>query len=218
MCGRYYFKGSVEELQGNISFATTTDELSVKASYNIAPSQTAPVIRATAKGAELVPLKWGLIPHWAKDRKAIKSQINARSETAHEKPFFRDALRLSRCLIPADGFFEWQRDRDRKRPYCIGLTNDETFCFAGLWAKNTKGEILETFTILTCTPNPLMQSIHNRMPVILQQKDYGTWLSGSIEAAGKLLKPYPESRMKTYAISDKVNNPRNDDPSILQAI
>ncbi|MEO1093317.1 MAG: SOS response-associated peptidase [Cyanobacteria bacterium J06638_28] len=218
MCGRYYFKGLVEELPSDLSFAIATDVLSDKARYNIAPSQTVPVIRTTAKEAELVPLKWGLVPHWAKDRKAIKSQINARSETAHEKPFFRDAFRLNRCLIPASGFFEWRRDRDQKQPYCIGLTNDETFCFAGLWARNTKGETLETFTILTCAPNSLMQPIHNRMPVILQQNDYGTWLSGSAEAAGELLEPYPASRMKAYAISDKVNNPRNDDPSILQAI
>ena len=216
MCGRYYFKGSTDELQENIPLIQ--GESLGPPRYNIAPSQHAAVIRATQDGNELTQLTWGLVPHWAKDLKTIKPQINARAETAHEKPFFRDAFRTRRCLIPANGFFEWQRDRDRKQPYCIELTNHETFCFAGLWSRNTHGNAMETFTILTCTPNNLMQQIHHRMPVILHREDYQTWLSGTTAQVQTLLRPYPESEMMAHTISERVNNPRNDDPSLLEAL
>lgn len=218
MCGRYHFQGSVEALQDALDLSPKPPPGQPR--YNIAPSQSAPVIRATATGYELTLLQWGLVPHWAKDRKAVKPQINARSETVHEKPFFRDAFRSGRCLIPADGFFEWQRQGDRKQPFCIGLGDRATFCFAGLWARNTKGAPapLETFTILTCAPNALMQPIHNRMPVILSPQDYEAWLTGPPAEVTTRMQPYTATAMEAYPISDRVNTPRNDDPSILEAI
>lgn len=216
MCGRYYFNGSIDPLQDILPLTSIEDPGLPR--YNIAPSQRAPVIRAGAEGHGLVQLQWGLVPHWANDRQAIKPQINARAESAHEKPFFRAAFRSSRCLVPANGFFEWQRQGDRKQPYCISLTHDEPFYFAGLWANNRHGVPLETFTILTCAPNGLMQSLHHRMPVILHPQHYEAWLSGSPAQVKELLRPYPESDMKAYAVSSQVNNPRNDDPTILQRL
>jgi putative SOS response-associated peptidase YedK len=171
MCGRYRLsrrKQIVEEY-----FASVSGEEEWSPRYNIAPTQPVPVIRQNPREPvrELSLIRWGLIPSWAKDRSAATKMINARSETAGTKPAFRDALKFRRCLIPADGFCEWQRTAKTKQPYCFEVNDGELFAFAGIWDrwKDPGGSAVETCSILTTTPNAVTTAVHDRMPVILIQ-------------------------------------------------
>lgn len=159
-------------------------------------------------------MKWGLIPHWAKDQSA--GAINARSETAATKPAFRDPLRHRRCLIPADAFYEWARKGTSKQPYCFEVNEGELFAFAGLWDgwKRADGQWIKTCSILTTTPNAVTSAIHDRMPVILDPGSYDLWLDPGMQNVGavsELLKPYDARLMRCYPVSMRVNSTANDD-------
>jgi putative SOS response-associated peptidase YedK len=165
---------------------------------------------------QLSLMKWGLIPHWAKDASGAASTINARSETAATKPAFRDPLRFRRCLIPADAFYEWKRTGNSKQPYCFEVNEGELFAFAGLWDgwKNAEGKWVRTCTILTTMPNALTATVHDRMPVILGPDDYDLWLDPDMQnvaAIPELLKPFDARLMCCYPVGTRVNRVENDD-------
>jgi putative SOS response-associated peptidase YedK len=216
MCGRYRLsrrKQLVEEY-----FDSVSDEPDWAPRHNIAPTQPVPVIRQNPKEPvrELALMRWGLIPSWAKDSSVAASMINARSETAATKPAFRDPLRYRRCLIPADGFYEWKRTTTSKRPYCFEVNEGELFAFAGLWDgwKDSNGSWVKTCSILTTTPNAATSAIHDRMPAILDPDSYELWLDPGmkdVSAASDLLKPYDPRRMRCFPISTRINHVANDD-------
>lgn len=193
-----------------------------EARYNIAPSQAAPVVRRVdgQEGMSVALLKWGLIPAWAKEMPKHQP-INARGETAAMSPMFREAMARRRCLVPADGFYEWQGERPPKRPYLIRMKDEAPFAFAGLWERwKPRGveDVIETFTILTTSPNELVAPIHDRMPAILPPENYERWVDPKVsaEAATDLVKPYPAMAMAAHEVSARVNSPKNDDPSLLE--
>jgi putative SOS response-associated peptidase YedK len=161
-------------------------------------------------------MKWGLIPSWAKDSSAAAKMINARSETAATKPAFRDPLKFRRCLIPADGFYEWQRTGTAKQPYCFEVNEGELFGFAGLWDgwKNAEGQWIKTCSILTTVPNAVTATVHDRMPVILDRESYDLWLDPgmtNVQVISELLKPYDARSMRNYPVSTRINRVANDD-------
>lgn len=192
--------------------------------YNIAPTQpVAAVRRSESDGSrEMVLLRWGLVPPWSKDPASGPGMINARSETASSKPSFRSALRRRRCLVAADGFYEWQRSDGRKQPFYVCLRGGGPFALAGLWERWKPpggGKPLESCTLLTTEANELLAPVHDRMPVILPVDEYDVWLDPAIESAeplGQLLRPYPSEEMKVYPVSTRVNNPRNDEPTCIE--
>ncbi|MGH8646969.1 MAG: SOS response-associated peptidase [Gammaproteobacteria bacterium] len=189
--------------------------------YNVAPTQAALAARNTPQGRrELVTLHWGLIPFWAKERKT--GIINARAETVATKPSFQQAFRQRRCLIAADGFYEWKRVDGRKQPYYIGLKDRQPFAFAGLWEHWEGGwEIIDSCTIIVTQANKQVGAIHDRMPVILDPEDYELWLDPATKdprLLGPLLRPYPAERLIAYPINTRVNDPKNDDRSLLADI
>ena len=189
--------------------------------YNIAPSQDVAVIRHLTEDRprQLDMLHWGLIPHWAKDRKIGYKMINARAETLAEKPSFRTAFKKRRCLIAADGFYEWLHSGKIKQPYHIKLKDGNLFGFAGLWESwhDPEGGRLESCTIITTGANALVKQIHDRMPVIIQPESYDLWLDINTrkETLQQLLRPYPAEEMVAYQVSSKVNSPKNDTPDCL---
>jgi putative SOS response-associated peptidase YedK len=215
MCGRYKLsrrKQIVEEY-----FDASGDE-DWAPRYNIAPTQPVPVVRQHPKEPirQLSMMRWGLIPSWAKDSSVGASMINARGETAAAKPVFRDAVKSRRCLIPADGFYEWKRDGKTKQPYCFEVNEGELFAFAGLWErwKDPSGNWIKTCSILTTTPNAVTASIHDRMPVILDPDCYELWLDPGMTnaaAASDLLKPFDAQQMRCFPVSSRVNSATNDD-------
>ncbi len=222
MCGRYSLTTAPEALRRLFDFDTTPN---LAPRYNIAPTQSAPVVRNAANGGrELTMPRWGLIPSWAKDASIGAKTINARSETVAEKPSFRSAFRHRRCLVPADGFYEWRREGEIKQPFRIGMLDGAAFAFAGLWESWSgadDGEALESFTILTAEANRKLRPIHARMPVILAPEAYDAWLDASpetVDRARALLRPFPEHPMAFYRVSTRVNSPRNDDPDCLKPI
>ncbi len=216
MCGRYRLsrrKQLVEEY-----FDTESDEPEWTPRYNIAPSQPVPVIRQNPKEPrrELSLMRWGLIPSWAKDASVAARMINARSETAGTKPAFRDPLTNRRCLIPADGFYEWQRTGKVKQPYCFEVNDGELFAFAGIWDRWTdpSRNTVETCSILTTSPNAVTSAVHDRMPVILDPDSYDIWLDPGmrdVTTTSELLKPYDAHQMRCYPISTRINYVSNDD-------
>jgi putative SOS response-associated peptidase YedK len=192
--------------------------------FNIAPSQPVPVVRLTpgraGNGRELVWLRWGLIPAWAKDAAIGNRLINARAETVAEKPAFLSALRRRRCLVAADGFYEWQRTGQRKQPYFIRLRDDRPFAFAGLWEswEGPDSSQLESCTLLTTEANELMRPIHDRMPVILPADGYRAWLDPTVEQPEQLLpllRPYPAEELTAEAVSTFVNSPAHEGPECI---
>jgi putative SOS response-associated peptidase YedK len=217
MCGRYTLTTPDLHVIG--------DALGVKlgpvpVNYNIAPSLAVPAVRAAADGGfELVMLKWGLVPHWSKEPKSEYSTINARAETVASKPAFRDAFRRWRCLIPADGFYEWQKLGNAKQPYYIRMQDGQPFAFAGLWEHwEREGQVLETCSIVVTDANALMQPIHERMPVILTPEQYCLWLDPAEQRAeklGQLLTPYAGNDLVAYPVRTLVNSPRNNGPELV---
>lgn len=163
-------------------------------------------------------MQWGLIPFWAKDANIGSNLINARAEGIATKPAFRSAFKSCRCLIPADGFYEWEQTPHGKQP--IMLASGELFAFAGLWDrwKSPEGESVESCCIVTCEPNELAARFHDRMPVIIAPEDYDTWLTGTSEQALTLLKPYPAQEMRAYPVSGKVNSPKNDTWELVEPV
>lgn len=223
MCGRFALisPGEVLIKQFDLASSQTSISSAVAPRYNIAPTQPVLAVRLTpdTEERELAFLQWGLIPSWSKDIKIGSRLINARSETVAEKPSFRAAFKRRRCLIPADGYYEWQRQGNGKQPIYIHSRDGAPFALAGLWETwhSADGSMIDSCTILTTEPNELMAPIHNRMPVILEQPDYSMWLhpGDSPDDAHHLLRPYPSEKMAAYPVSMLVNNPRNDSPDCI---
>ena len=220
MCGRYTLKTPVERLAEKFQFP---EIIPLKPRYNIAPSQSVAVVRRFPddRDRKLAMLRWGLLPLWVKDLSKVQQPINAKAETAAEKPMFRDAFKRRRCLVPADGFYEWKQNGGHKQPVYIHMKDGEPFAIAGLWEEweGQDGEVIESCTLLTTEPNDRLAPIHNRMPVILDPKDYEQWLDPDLQAADgvkPLLRPFPSDLMTAYSISLRVNNPRNDDSRCLE--
>jgi len=222
MCSRYFL-----DADGNViayTFRVPVNERIGKR-YNIAPTQDAPVVRVSDTGArEAAMLRWGLVPAWAKDIGVGNRMINARAEAIETKPAFREAMRERRCLVPASGFYEWKGAAGRKRPYAITASGRPLFAFAGLWerwkprvgerGRGTSREIYETFAIVTTDAAPAVRPVHDRMPVIVTPEDEGRWLSGSVDEALSVLKPYAGA-VDVRAVSRVVSDPRNDVPECL---
>ena len=217
MCGRtsLYLPQSVVESRFD---AEATEPLEPR--YNIAPSQDLPVITNTAPEA-IDQFEWGFLPTWADSPEESYRPINARSETAAEKPMFRDSFEAKRCLVLADGFYEWQakgKGAGPKQPYRVQREDEQPFAMAGLWSEwQDNGTSLETVTILTTDANELVEAIHDRMPVILPVARERDWLDPDEDAAD-LLEPYPEDDLEAYPISTAVNSPANDSPEILEPV
>jgi putative SOS response-associated peptidase YedK len=216
MCGRYRLSRRKEVIAEHFYTADWQDDWNPR--FNIAPTQSVPIIRQHPKEPrrDLLLMKWGLIPSWAKDTSGAARMINARSETARTLPAFREAMRLRRCLIPADGFYEWQRRGSAKQPFCFEVDQRQLFAFAGLWDrwKNPSGEWVKTCSILTTTPNAVTAPVHDRMPVILDPDNYDLWLDPgmtNVAAISELLKPYDARLMRCYPVSTRLNHVANDD-------
>jgi putative SOS response-associated peptidase YedK len=220
MCGRFTLTSDLDRLTEHFAFRATN--LSYTPRYNIAPSQPVlTLIDAQERRAGF--LRWGLIPSWAKDPSIGDRMINARAETVAEKPSFRRALQKRRCLVLTDGFYEWRKEGKQKTPLFIALKSHEPFAFAGLWEtwKSSTGEVIHSCTIITTTPNALMESIHNRMPVILPRAAEEPWLDRTVEDPQSLLRlltPYPAEEMVAYPVSQLVNSPRNDTPACIEPV
>ncbi|NSW51111.1 MAG: SOS response-associated peptidase [Anaerolineae bacterium] len=223
MCGRYTLRLKAEEIaeQMGLPFEGAEDW---SPSYNITPSQMVPVMVKDPQRV-LRLMQWGLIPHWMKpaaDGKSVSGFINARSETAAEKPAFRDAFKQKRCLVLADGFYEWEKTGgSNKQPHFFSLASGGLMTFAGLWSRWTPpdGETIETCTILTCEPNPLVAAVHDRMPVILRGSDRLAWLDRLMpEQLAALLQTFPADEMKAYPVSHAVNSPRINSPMCVEPL
>lgn len=230
MCGRFTLTTDVEDLAALFGAERYPEEL--VPSYNIALGSPVAAIVGNIEGSgntgrtvrDISHFEWGLVPSWAKDTGMGRKLINARSETAHEKPSFRSAFRKRRCLIPADGFYEWMKTPDGKRPHYIGLGDGTPFAFAGLWESwpgNEEEEGKLTCTILTTEANALMKRIHNRMPVILDEESYAAWLDPDFDdtdALRDMLRPYTPSAMETYEVSRIVNSPANNTEKCVEPV
>ena len=227
MCGRFTQRFSWREIHELLDL--TGPAANLRPRYNVAPGQEVAAIRADEGARRLSMLRWGLIPGWAKDAKIGYRTINARAETASEKPSFRAAWRARRCLIPADGFYEWARREKGKQPWLFEPAEGGAFAFAGLWERWTvragaglpgsmaelaPGDEVETCTILTTSANPLVARVHDRMPVILPPDDRGPWLAGEAVALG----PYPAEAMTAHPVSALVNKAANDGPECVAPV
>jgi putative SOS response-associated peptidase YedK len=214
MCGRFVLMTPGKSLAEHFRLA---EEPSLEPRYNIAPTQPVAIIKPQAGTPlrELKIVRWGLIPFWAKDAKMGARLINARSETAADRPAFRAAFKMRRCLIPADGFYEWKKLEKGRAPYLVALSNRLPFAFAGLWEswKSPDRELIESCTILTTDANELIQSIHDRMPAILSPSDYELWLNPdtkTTESLKHILRPFPSEEMIMFPVSGKVNKASYD--------
>jgi putative SOS response-associated peptidase YedK len=219
MCGRFTLSSPPESLAQLFELEEVP---SLAPRYNIAPTQPVAVVRLSLEheARRLDLLRWGLIPPWSKDPSIGSRMINARAETAAEKPAFRGAFRHRRCLIPADGFYEWAKEGSRKQPFFIQVTGDRPFALAGLWEtwQPAGGEPVESCTILTTDANALLRSIHERMPVIIGPADYALWLDPTVVEPGRLqplLTAYQAEAMSCFPVSPIVNSPANDSPECI---
>jgi putative SOS response-associated peptidase YedK len=220
MCGRYTLKSNAHAVA---SLCNLPDIPELTARFNISPTQLVPIVRAGEAGREMAMLRWGLIPHWAKDPKIAFTLINARAETAAEKPAFRTAFKRRRCLVPADGFYEWKKVGKQKVPVHIRRQDEAPFAFAGLWEcwQPADGEPVATCTILTTTANEVVAPYHERMPVILPPEHFDTWLKpGDADTAGllPLLVSAPPADLVAVPANPVVNSPKYDGPDCLQAV
>ena len=220
MCGRYNL---ITDAQALVDFFDIGQNLfdtgDLSPHYNIAPGQAVPIVRQGDAGRELLPAKWGLVPHWSKEAKPKYSTINARAETVAEKPTYRDAFKRKRCLIPATGFYEWKREGDKKTPYHIRMKGGELFAFAGLWDHwDKEGKGFDSCSIIVTAANAAMRPIHDRMPVILDPAQYNSWLNPAHFNRARLeslLVPYA-GRLETWPVSRRVNSPANDEPECIE--
>ena len=218
MCGRFVLVALADEIADMFELHSAPDPFAQR--FNVAPSQQVAVI-TNERPKELAWHRWGLIPFWAKEAKIGYRMINARSETAAEKPSFRAAFRSRRCLVPASGFFEWRRRGKEKRPIYISLRDRPLFAFAGLWEvwRNPEGEFVPSVTILTTVANRFMADIHLRMPVILQPEDHETWLNpADRDEHQALLRPCAPELMQAWPVSTVVNRPANDTPETIEPL
>ena len=216
MCGRYTLSTPAGRLAEEFQLDSTVE---IPPSYNVAPTQQVAAVLEDEEGRRLEMLRWGLVPSWADDPDIGARMINARSETAPEKPSFRRAFRGRRCLIAADGFYEWKREDGGKQPYYFRMQDGRPFAFAGLWESWEKGDgELRTCAILTTRANSVLEEIHDRMPVILPSDAYDAWLDPDAdrEELGELMIPYPGDDLETYPVSRFVNSPRNNDERCIE--
>ena len=221
MCGRFTLTADQDSFEDR--FSLTRFDMGWVPSFNIAPTQE--VLTVTNDGGENRPelMRWGLVPSWAKDPKIGNRMINARSETLAEKPSFRTAFKRRRCLIPADGFYEWKREGKAKKPMLITANPGGLFAFAGLWEtwKQPDDSWLLTCAIITTSANEVMKSIHDRMPVILPRESEASWLDPEEQDTAmlsELLLPYDSDRMEAYEVSTLVNSPRNNFPEVIEPV
>ncbi|PQO28431.1 SOS response-associated peptidase [Bremerella cremea] len=221
MCGRYTLRARLNQL---LQMYSAQSEIEISPRYNIAPSQKVPVLRLGEDSGmrEIVLMRWGLIPSWAKDEKIGYKMINARSETIQEKPSYRSAFKRRRCLVLADGFFEWQRQGSKKQPYLFQKKDGAPYGYAGLWETWTKGhQPMQSCTIITTTANELVEDVHDRMPVILQERHLENWLNPEFDHVDRLkamLAPYPSDEMQRYPVDPMVGSPKNDKPECVEPI
>jgi putative SOS response-associated peptidase YedK len=211
MCGRYQLSSTPKEVQKHFNIGSP---FTFKQSYNISPSTYCPIIRLNNDKHEVALCYWGLIPSWAKDKKI--RPINAKAETVREKSYFRIAYRKRRCIIPANGFYEWKGTKGHKEPYYFYPNDSDFFGFAGIWEVwEHPDEVIESFTIITTEANSIMAPIHKRMPVILNKQDYDKWLKLD---EYELLKPFSAEYMLCHSVSKKVNSPVNDGAELIGKI
>jgi putative SOS response-associated peptidase YedK len=225
MCGRYALTSPAQAIAETFGVVGDLGELDATPRYNVAPGQDVWVVRAEGEAAErrLARVRWGLAPAWAEKAPPAATMINARAETAAEKPAFRLPYRRRRCIVPADGFYEWRRWSSGSQPFLIGLREGGPFAMAGLWDRwrGPDGARLESCTILTTSPNDLVGALHDRMPVILAPDDFDLWLDPRVEDVAKLVKvlgTMPSERMRAHPVSPRVNDPRNDDADCLTEV
>jgi putative SOS response-associated peptidase YedK len=220
MCGRFTLRTNARDLVEVFQLLRTPE---IAPRYNIAPTQSVAVIRQVERQRELSMMRWGLVPSWPKDPKAGPPLINARADTVATKPSFRSAFKSRRCLIPADGFFEWQKTGEKtKQPFYIRLATDHPFAFAGLWEhwKGTDSSVVESCVIVTTDASDALRPLHDRMPVILPDAAYDRWLDPKADASklGDLLMPYPQEEMTAFPVSTLVNSPRNDSSACIDPV
>lgn len=220
MCGRYAIYGPHSRYRDQFD---TREGFDMAPRFNVAPSQRLPVVRQEPDGGRHFDFaKWGLIPSWVKNPAEIQHPINAKAETVAIKPMFRHAFRKSRILVPADAFYEWKVIAGKKQPFLIRMRDELPFGMAGLlehWL-SPEGDV-QTFTILTTEPNPLMAEIHNRMPAIIRPEDFGQWLNPDmtdVETLHRMIGPYPEALMEAYPVSRKVGSPANDGSDLIERV
>lgn len=216
MCGRYMLTTPVDALRQMFLFS---ERPNLAPRYNIAPTQEVPIVRPTRDrtGRELIMVRWGLVPYWADDPRIGNRLINARRESVARTAAFREAYQRRRCLVPADGFFEWQKDGKTRQPLLVRRKDQAPFAFAGLWERwpQPGGGVLRSCTIITCPANELIASVHDRMPVILPPEDHERWLDPSRADGRELLKPYPAAELEALPVSPRVNSPQHDDPECI---
>ncbi len=220
MCGRYTLRTPAQDIADFFELDEVPD---LAPRFNIAPTQAVAAVRRSAdsRGRHLALLHWGLIPSWADDPKIGYSTINARAETVSSKPSFRSAFKKRRCLIAADGFYEWQKtgDKNKKQPFLIHRRDAGPFALAGLWERWKRDElVIESCTIIVTEPNELVRPIHDRMPVILSPQDFDLWLDPAVDDVGRLealLRPAPAADLEAIAVSTRVNNPASDVPECV---
>jgi len=222
MCGRYTFYAG-KDLSDRFSLDPDYDRgLDLSKNFNVSPGQFMPVVTSGEKGNHLSLMRWGLVPSWAKDSKIGFRMINARADTVSVKPSFRNSFRRQRCLIPANGFYEWQTDGKKKTPYYFTLKKEPLFAFAGLWEEWTdqNNMKLQTYTIITTNANKLIKPIHDRMPVILKPQNEATWLNEKTDPDSllSLLKPYSPPAMLSTKVSDRLNRSSENDPRLIKPI
>jgi putative SOS response-associated peptidase YedK len=220
MCGRYAQRTDPKRLAKEFKVAEVPE---VEPRYNIAPTQAILGVVEAADGREMKFYKWGLVPSWAKDKSMGARLINARSETIQEKPSFREAFKQRRCIIPADGFYEWQRTEGGKQPFFFRMQDERPFGFAGLWDRweGIGGEVIHSCTILTTEANDVLRPVHDRMPVILHPEEYALWLEADVrerESLMELLRPYPAEEMVGYSVSASINSPRNQGAELIEQV
>jgi putative SOS response-associated peptidase YedK len=224
MCGRYYRRSDKQRIAEAFKLGKLPEGFVLPDwDYNVAPSTFQPIIRADKETGdrELVLMRWGLVPFFTKQLSDVKgiSTINARAETVEKSPSFRTPLKKRRCLVPADGFYEWKKlDPKTKQPFAFSMSDDTPFAFAGLWDawKDSNGNWLQSFSIITTDANELMAPVHNRMPVILHAKDYTRWLDRETERLPlDLLRPYEAEEMASVPCNKAVGNVKNNGPEML---
>ena len=213
MCGRFTLKTPERIKWGHIVASDLSD---VVPRYNIAPSQDVVAVVQRGPKPEVTFLQWGLIPYWSTEAKGV---INAREETIEEKPSFKDSFERRRCLIPADGFYEWERNGRITQPYYFQMKDGAPFAFAGLWDRwQTEGRTINSCAIITTTANELLARIHHRMPVIVDVESYELWLTGRTPDVKSLLAPYPASAMSSHTVSHRVNDTKIDDEHLVEPV
>jgi putative SOS response-associated peptidase YedK len=216
MCGRYAVTTNAEAMRALFRYFNQPD---FPPRYNVAPTQPVPIVRMVEGKREFALVRWGLIPAWVKDPRNFSLLINARAESATDKPAFRNAMKRRRCLFPADGFYEWKREGEKKRPYFVRLKSGQPMAFAGLWESwmGPNGEELETAAIVTTTASRSIAHIHDRMPVIVPPEAFDFWLDPNVDAemASSVIAPAPDAQLEFFPVSMAVNRTANDAPALI---